>query len=83
MPVVVAAIKNREVMISGITVGVIGYVFGNYWEYLCPMYWGFSDFYSELSLSSLSAIASEAKQSSIALYYFSGLRRFARNDRQT
>ena len=30
VPVVVAAIKNREVMMSGITVGVIGYALGNY-----------------------------------------------------
>ena len=30
VPVVAAAIKNKEVMISGITVGVIGYALGNY-----------------------------------------------------
>ena len=30
VPVVCAAIKNKEVMISGITVGVIGYAAGNY-----------------------------------------------------
>ena len=30
VPVVVAAIKNKEVMMSGITVGVIGYALGNY-----------------------------------------------------
>jgi uncharacterized membrane protein len=30
VPVVSAAIKNREVMMSGITVGVIGYAIGNY-----------------------------------------------------
>ncbi|MDR2584774.1 MAG: DUF819 family protein [Prevotellaceae bacterium] len=30
VPVVCAAIKNKEVMMSGITVGVIGYALGNY-----------------------------------------------------
>lgn len=30
VPVVCGAIKNREVMISGITVGVVGYALGNY-----------------------------------------------------
>ena len=30
VPVVSAAIKNKEVMMSGITVGVIGYAIGNY-----------------------------------------------------
>ena len=30
VPVVAAAIKNKEVMMSGITVGVIGYALGNY-----------------------------------------------------
>jgi uncharacterized membrane protein len=30
VPIVCAAIKNREVMMSGITVGVIGYAIGNY-----------------------------------------------------
>ena len=30
VPVVVAAIKNKDVMMSGITVGVIGYAIGNY-----------------------------------------------------
>jgi uncharacterized membrane protein len=30
VPVVVAAIKNKDVMMSGITVGVIGYALGNY-----------------------------------------------------
>ena len=30
VPVVCAAIKNKEVMMSGITVGVIGYAIGNY-----------------------------------------------------
>jgi len=30
VPVIAAAIKNKEVMMSGITVGVIGYALGNY-----------------------------------------------------
>ena len=30
VPVVVGAINNRDVMVSGITVGVVGYALGNY-----------------------------------------------------
>ncbi len=30
VPVVVSAINNRDVMVSGITVGVVGYAIGNY-----------------------------------------------------
>jgi uncharacterized membrane protein len=30
VPVVAGAIKNKEVIISGITVGILGYAFGNY-----------------------------------------------------
>ncbi|NQU86339.1 MAG: DUF819 family protein [Mariniphaga sp.] len=30
VPVVASAIKNKEVIISGLTVGIIGYAFGNY-----------------------------------------------------
>jgi uncharacterized membrane protein len=30
VPVVAAALKNKEVIITGITVGIIGYIIGNY-----------------------------------------------------
>jgi uncharacterized membrane protein len=30
VPVVAGAIKNRDIMLSGITVGIIGYAIGNY-----------------------------------------------------
>jgi uncharacterized membrane protein len=30
VPVVAAALKNRDVIISGLTTGIIGYVIGNY-----------------------------------------------------
>jgi uncharacterized membrane protein len=30
VPVVAAALKNKEIIISGITVGIIGYAIGNY-----------------------------------------------------
>ena len=30
VPVVCGAIKNKDVMVSGITIGVIGYAIGNY-----------------------------------------------------
>jgi len=30
VPVIAAALKNKEVIITGITVGIIGYVVGNY-----------------------------------------------------
>ena len=30
VPVVAGALKNKEVIISGLTVGILGYAFGNY-----------------------------------------------------
>ncbi|MFZ0283271.1 MAG: DUF819 family protein, partial [Bacteroidales bacterium] len=30
VPVIAAALKNKEVIITGITVGIIGYIIGNY-----------------------------------------------------
>ena len=30
VPVVAAALKNREVIVSGLTVGILGYAVGNY-----------------------------------------------------
>ena len=30
VPVVASALKNKEVIISGLTVGILGYAFGNY-----------------------------------------------------
>lgn len=33
VPVVAGALKNREVIVSGLTVGIIGYAIGNYLGY--------------------------------------------------
>ena len=41
VPVVCAAIKNKEVMMSGITVGVIGYAIGNYFGVFFSYFLGF------------------------------------------
>ena len=30
VPVIAGAIKNREIIVSGLTVGIIGYAIGNY-----------------------------------------------------
>jgi uncharacterized membrane protein len=34
VPVIAGAIKNREVVVSGLTVGIIGYAVGNYLGFL-------------------------------------------------
>jgi uncharacterized membrane protein len=34
VPVVAGALKNRQVILSGLTVGIIGYAAGNYLGYL-------------------------------------------------
>jgi len=30
VPIVAAALKNKDVIVTGITVGVVGYIIGNY-----------------------------------------------------
>ncbi|MFW5963119.1 MAG: DUF819 family protein [Bacteroidota bacterium] len=38
VPVIASAIKNREVIISGLTVGILGYAIGNYLGYLTAQF---------------------------------------------
>jgi uncharacterized membrane protein len=37
VPVIAGAIKNREVIISGLTVGILGYAIGNYLGYVVAL----------------------------------------------
>jgi uncharacterized membrane protein len=38
VPVIAGAIRNRQVIISGLTVGILGYAIGNYLGYLVAQF---------------------------------------------
>ena len=37
VPVIAGAIRNREVIVSGLTVGILGYAVGNYLGYIVAL----------------------------------------------